>query len=189
MPDITDEDPNDWLVKATLDFLSEDQWKSLIREFRERAIKHGRTVGRDRPVRPERSNWRDEDLSRRHREVWGFDCPMVDIDFVVAEYNRSKAVAIIEYKIDKGVQEPNRKSPSYEVLSGLATAAGIPFFDVLYSHASAADWWFRVTAINDIAKQGWTLPGDVMNELEFVTFLYQLRGMAPDLETLRKLES
>ena len=33
-------------------------------------------------VRPERTGWRDEKLSQRHR-MWGWDCPAVDIDFLL----------------------------------------------------------------------------------------------------------
>ena len=45
----------------------------------------------------ERSGWRDADMSRRHRR-YGFDCPGVDLDFVVVEYHLALPVAIMDYK-------------------------------------------------------------------------------------------
>jgi len=49
-----------------------------------------------REVRPERTGWRDLELSKRHRQ-WGWDCPGIDLDFLFLEYDRGKAVAIVEY--------------------------------------------------------------------------------------------
>ncbi len=35
-------------------------------------------------VRQERTGWRDEKISQRHRE-WGYNCPAVDLDFEVVD--------------------------------------------------------------------------------------------------------
>jgi hypothetical protein len=48
-------------------------------------------------VRRERTEWRDLELSKRHRE-WGLNCPAVDIDFLMVEYYYGKPVALIDYK-------------------------------------------------------------------------------------------
>ena len=48
-------------------------------------------------VRAERTGWRDEELSQEHRK-WGFDCPTVDIDFLMLEYDTGRASALVEYK-------------------------------------------------------------------------------------------
>lgn len=45
----------------------------------------------------ERSGWRDMELSGRHR-IWGFNCPAVDLDFLMVEYNLGIAIAVVEYK-------------------------------------------------------------------------------------------
>ena len=59
-------------------------------------------------VRQERTNWRDQELSARHR-TWGFNCPAVDLDFLMVEYNIGKPVGLIEYKhFKRGV---SRDSP------------------------------------------------------------------------------
>ena len=47
-------------------------------------------------VRQERTGWRDEALSKRHRD-WGWDCPAIDIDFLMIEYDKGKSVALVEY--------------------------------------------------------------------------------------------
>jgi hypothetical protein len=45
----------------------------------------------------ERTGWRDESVSRRHRK-WGFDCPATDLDFMLLEYNHGAPVAVVDYK-------------------------------------------------------------------------------------------
>ena len=55
--------------------------------------------------RTERLGWRDERLSERHGH-WGFNCPAVDLDFVMLEYNHGKPCALVEYK-HKNTSSPN----------------------------------------------------------------------------------
>lgn len=46
----------------------------------------------------ERSGWRDERISRRHRK-WGFHCPGTDLDFTLVEFNAGNPVAVVDYKL------------------------------------------------------------------------------------------
>ena len=48
-------------------------------------------------TRQERTGWRDEGISRRHR-TWGVALTAVDLDFMLVEYTDGKATALIEYK-------------------------------------------------------------------------------------------
>lgn len=43
-------------------------------------------------VAEERNGWRDERISKRHRQ-WGRDCPAVDIDFLMLEYDRDREMS------------------------------------------------------------------------------------------------
>lgn len=124
-------------------------------------------------VRQERTGWRDEGLSRRHR-TWGWDCPAVDIDFLLIEYDKAEPKAIIEYKsVEAEVQ--SSKHPSYVALCKVASAAGLPLFAVRYS----ADYsWWRVMALNALAVralkgEAWALH---FSEADYVEWLYELRG-------------
>ena len=49
----------------------------------------------------ERTGWRDERISQRHR-LWGVECQAIDLDFLLVEYRSEyddiRPVAIIEYK-------------------------------------------------------------------------------------------
>lgn len=123
-----------------------------------------------RPVRPERSGWRDMELSERHRQ-WGWDCPAVDLDFLFLEYDRGKAVALVEYK-HEFAQPQYPTHPTYQAMIDLGNRAGVPVFGVRY--ARDFSWW-RVTPLNPVAKE--RLPRQrEMSEKEWVSFLYQLRG-------------
>lgn len=84
----------------------------------------GDSTPKDRSVRPERTGWRDIELSKRHR-CWGWNCPAIDLDLVLLEYDRGKAVAIVEYKHERTpLQFPTH--PSYQALIDLADRAGLP---------------------------------------------------------------
>lgn len=136
-------------------------------------------------VRQERTGWRDESLSRRHRE-WGFNCPAVDLDFLMVEYNLGKPVGLIEYKHFQA-RMPNLKHATYRALSELATVAELPFVVAFYWPSS---WAFRIYPINGISKNHFRNPED-LSEREFVQRLYRLRrlklteNLEGKLQTLR----
>lgn len=123
-----------------------------------------------REVTKERTGWRDLALSKRHRQ-WGWDCPAVDLDFLFLEYDRGKAVALVEYKHEKAApQYPTH--PTYQAMIDLGNRAGVPVFGVRYG--CAFDWW-RVTPLNALAKLWCEVPTTI-TEREWVTLLYRVRG-------------
>ena len=121
-------------------------------------------------VTPERTAWRDVQFSLRHRD-WGWDCPAVDIDFLMVEYDQAEPRAIIEYK-HESAQEPTSEHPSYRSVCKLADRGRIPFFVVRY--ADDLSWWW-VIGLNGRARH---LLGETPNlilfaEAEYVRFLYE----------------
>lgn len=124
----------------------------------------------DDGVRRERTAWRDEALSQRHRE-WGFNCPMLDIDFLAVEYDTGIPVALVEYKNEHAPKQL-ATHPSYQALITVGNRAQLPVFAVRY--ATSFEWWF-IVPLNRWAK-------DVqaervkMTEREYIGFLYRLRG-------------
>jgi hypothetical protein len=125
-----------------------------------------------RPVSPERSGWRDEAISRRHRE-WGFNLPFADIDFLVCEYDRCRVAALIEYKNWKAKQI-SPQNPNIVTMRDLADRAQTPFFAVRYSEDLST---YYVVPLNYLANNV-LAERTLMSELEYVTFLYKLRGRA-----------
>ncbi len=132
-------------------------------------------------VRKERTGWRDKELSARHRR-WGWDCPAIDLDFLMLEYDRGKAVAIVEYKHEKASKQ-YVSHPSYQAIIDLGNKAGIPVFACRY----AGDFsWFKVVPLNDQAREH--LPKQAkMSEEEYVAFLYRLRGYEVPRSVLKGL--
>ncbi|MFH1031095.1 MAG: hypothetical protein V1767_00790 [Chloroflexota bacterium] len=124
-------------------------------------------------VRDERTYWRDEKLSEEHRE-WGWNCPAIDIDFLLVEYDFGKAVALVEYK-EEHVELPSFTHPSYLALKDLGDRAQIPVFIVRY--AGDFSWW-NVEPINSFGFKKLS-KGRRMTKKEWVTFLYFLRGRVP----------
>ncbi len=111
-------------------------------------------------------------MSDRHRK-WGWDCPAVDIDFLMLEYDTGLPVALVEYKHERAkMQSPSH--PSYKALSELGDRAGIPFFAVRY--ADDFSWW-KVIPLNKVSLSI-TQDRVQYTEQEYVKFLMGLRGRA-----------
>ena len=122
-------------------------------------------------VRQERTGWRDEGISRRHR-LWGVTCAATDIDFLLVEYNYNTPRAIVEYKNEHA--PPQKLSASqYQVLKNLGDRAQIPVLAVRYASDFSK---FSVVPVNQSAKE--FLPNRiVMTENEFVALLYRIRDI------------
>ncbi|MBR3050127.1 MAG: hypothetical protein IKN16_04845 [Selenomonadaceae bacterium] len=132
-------------------------------------------------VTPERTGWRDEDISRHHR-LWGIDCKATDIDFVLAEYyakeNHVHIVALIEYK-NEHAKKPKIDSIQNRIYISLARRADLPFFIVIYNSDFKN---FYIVSGNELARRKLSCKRRHMTEYEYVKFLYKLR----DLNTIPK---
>ena len=123
------------------------------------------------PVRPERTGWRDESLSRRHRD-WGYDCPAVDLDFVLIEYDRRCACALVDYKHQCCKSPPT--SASLAAIGDLANRANIPAFACWYGDDFS---WFWPVPLNEQARQWVCQPnGRELSEHQWVEMLYAIRS-------------
>jgi len=118
-------------------------------------------------------------LSDRHR-LWGTNCPMVDIDFLVTEYDHAKPKALIEYKHEKAnvdftnLNNLGMAPQSYEALNKLATQGNIPFFVVRYNDTFSI---WNITPMNKLATIWcqYLKRNKTLLENEYVDFLYILR--------------
>jgi len=124
-------------------------------------------------VKQERTGWRDLSLSQRHRR-WGWDCPAVDLDFLFLEYDKGKAVAIVEYKHERAAPQ-YASHPTYQAMIDLGTRASVPVFAVRYT--DDFNTW-KIIPLNDKAKE-WLPERKTMTEREWVTLLYHIRGYQP----------
>lgn len=125
-------------------------------------------------TRQERTGWRDGAISNRHR-MWGFNCPAVDLDFLVAEYNIGKPVALIEYK-NFNAREPSYLHPTYRALCDLADnykSCPLPFVVAFYWPDV---WAFRVVPINRCAHDYFD-EEVTLCERDYVRVLYRLRRL------------
>lgn len=130
----------------------------------------------------ERTGWRDLEISSRHRQ-WGFNCPSVDLDFLMVEYNLGKPVAIVEYKRFTA-QYPNLNHPTYRALNDLANSANIPFFIAFYYPTI---WAFKVLPVNETSMEFYS--DKVYTELQYVEILYKIRSKSIEKFVLNKLNN
>jgi hypothetical protein len=124
--------------------------------------------------RTERTGWRDAELSKRHG-FWGFNCPAVDLDFVMMEYNHGKPCALVEYKhINARPIDPNHAT--YRALVALSDGyccGPLPCFVARYD---PSDWTFTVHPLNDRARAHYVhCVGVTLTEQRFVRSLHLLR--------------
>ena len=132
-------------------------------------------------TREERTGWRDREISERHRR-YGLNCPALDIDFLLLEYDAGRAVAVIEYKHELArLQYPSH--PSYRALVDLGDRAGLPVFACRYKTDFSL---FKVVPLNTKAK-GLLKEAREFLEPKFVEFLYGLRGRVVPAEVLEDL--
>ena len=130
----------------------------------------------------ERSGWRDQEISERHR-LYGQDCPAIDIDFLLAEYDRGEPVALIEYK-HRMARIPKLSEPSYRAIISLANRAGLPAFLAYYEPET---WTYWVRAINPLGRTH-LAETTKMNEHEFYVFLCHLRQRPVEQAIMSKLK-
>ena len=126
----------------------------------------------NRPAKEEYTGWRDQELSVRHRTIWGYDMPMVDIDLLVVEYDKRIPIALVEYKWE--TRTPRLYGANYEALRELADRARIPFF--VCGYKSDFTRWY-VHAGNKQSQELLKTTRQEWAEEEYVTFLYQLKGL------------
>lgn len=132
-------------------------------------------------VRERRGYYHDDWLRDRHR-LWGFDCPATDIDFIAIEFNNEAPTALVDYKEDHHTQNLNDSRSGRNAIKALANNSKIPFYVVRYvEHGNT----YRVLSQNEygykrLLEHG-NIAGKTLTEVEYVSFLYWLRGMTvPD---------
>jgi len=130
----------------------------------------------------ERTGWRDMALSQRHRQ-WGYNCPAVDLDFLVAEYNTGEPVALIEYKHERA-QRPDLQHPTYRALRSLSDKAELPFAVVYYR---SNPWRFLVLPANERAAAFYR-GACSLSERRYVRSLYVLRARVVERIVLERLD-
>ncbi|MGO8854398.1 MAG: hypothetical protein ACLQO1_01620 [Steroidobacteraceae bacterium] len=122
-------------------------------------------------VRQERTGWRDQEISDRHRR-WGADCPAVDLDFLLTEIHVGEPAALVEYKHFRA-RPVDSAAAVFLALRRLADRAEIPFLVAWYWPNS---WAFRIRPLNDLAREHFEDPED-LSERAYVQRLYRLRRL------------
>lgn len=133
----------------------------------------------------ERTGWRDQQVSARHRR-WGFNCPAVDLDFLMVEYNLGIAAALVEYKHHRAAM-PDLRHATYRALENLANRQPpMPFMLAFYWPGA---WAFRVFPINARALELYGDGSMDLTEREYVASLYAARSLVVQDQVLRNLNA
>ncbi len=134
------------------------------------------------PVAQERTGWRDEEISRRHRK-WGVGCTATDIDFLLIEYEHNCPKAIIEYKHEFAPPQ-YASNAQYQTLINLGNMAKILIIACRYSDDFSH---YKVVALNEYAKKFIPERAD-FDEIGWVSLLYKIRGHEVTPEFLKSME-
>ena len=138
----------------------------------------------------ERTGWRDQAYSKRHR-TWGYDTPTLDIDSTEPEPNETNpAMASLWVEYDnfeplfyvslKRGNAPDNDNEEYTYWR-VGDAAGKPVVVVHYYPSEPGPWRFSVRCLTEtpISSRPWPAaysdPWEC-EEPDYVDFLYRLRG-------------
>jgi hypothetical protein len=132
-------------------------------------------------VKAERSGWRDQALSSRHRR-WGWDAPFVDFDGI--EYDDGKPLFMVEYK-EVSAPPVSPKASNIRALCEVADRARLPFFVIRYQ--AEPEWSFLIRPANRVAKALKDVPLGKISEQEYVQFRYRFAGRECPAEVLQGL--
>jgi hypothetical protein len=119
--------------------------------------------------REERTGWRDDDFSQRHRR-WGSNCPMLDFDMLVGEYDDCRLVAMIEYKHEFSTNSIDpTEDPNVMVLIDAANRCEQMAFVVRYANSYE---WYQIYPLSERSKRS----------------LKMFRKYYPDFESIKHRE-
>lgn len=123
-------------------------------------------------VREERTGWRDRRLDKLLEEN-GFRQPD---SFLVTEYNYGKSVAIIEYKKVGNDFSPDERLVKYCDLRKNKEFYFIVLYDYINKESLYAITKFIIYPSNQSAIEKFGAAPIEMSELEYIDFLYKIRG-------------
>lgn len=129
----------------------------------------GLEMGQEMQVKSERTGWRDQSLSLRHRK-WGYNCPAVDIDFLMIEYDLGIPAALVEYK-HEGYNMGLMSQSAWNAFRVLCDNR-IPLLKVVYADDLT---WYEVQPMNDRARE-FVSETIMLSEHQYVALLYDIRG-------------
>ncbi len=95
----------------------------------------------------------------------------MELDLLFLEYDRGKAVALVEYKHERAAPQ-YASHPTYQAMIDCGNRAGLPVFAVRY--ADDFSWW-RVVPLNALARR-WVPRRVDLTEHDWVRLLYRIRG-------------
>ena len=136
----------------------------------------------------ERTGWRDQRISVRHR-LWGDKLYAVDMDWLVVEFYYGKPVVVIQYKEVCCRGYLDLDTAPLKALAWLADGREIPLWVVLYD-LDANPPTYEVCPVNPTAQEQF---GErrIKAEEEYIRFLYRMRGIVSSTEcekAIRKLK-
>lgn len=132
----------------------------------------------------ERTGWRDQEISRRHRR-WGFELTAVDLDFLLVEYHIGVPVALVEYKHHRATAV-DLDHPTYQALRNLADRPpALPFVIARYWPDV---WAFHVQPANNAAEH-WLHGSADLSEAEWVGLLHHIRSVTAHETVMHNLNT
>lgn len=146
-------------------------------------------------TRPERTHFRDEAISERHRE-WDC-CGAVDIDFLLNEYRAGYPHALIEYKhrnakLSKAILSESwtetreiLNDGTYRALINLGDMAKLPTMACIYNDDLSR---YLLYPLNERSRT--YIPKlEVYSEMDYVQFLHDIRGLKMSADVIERIRS
>ena len=121
--------------------------------------------------------WACRQLSDRHRR-WGHNAPTLDLDWMVIEYSRGVARALVDYKREYAALGEIKGSANLAAFRDIGTGRLRPLPVVVVRYQTEPHWAFEVHATNPVAVD--LLGGQPrcrLTERSYVELIYRWRGV------------
>lgn len=134
-------------------------------------------------------------FSDRHREVYGCNMPMSDIDFLGIESDRFMPRVLVDYKRASGASPKFHGTvvpPEYRPIVLLADNSGLPA--IIAQYWTDRHYAFRVQALNQTAASMLWVPGSPRAvvgsfrdwaEYEYVAWMHYVRGRVVEAREIK----
>jgi hypothetical protein len=158
--------------------VNEARYVEFMYDLREYSVpgrkKQGKEVSRElnKNFIINEDDWDNQALSNRHRD-WGYDCPAVDLDFIVV--NKGKIAALVEYKHNDSSALPSKfkHHPTGITLSSLAKEFGLKI-PLLFCYYNDDYSRFTLYPISNSSLEHEPYFGRKLSQKEYFEFLKKL---------------
>lgn len=135
-------------------------------------------------TKPKLTQYNDEKISNRHRQMFGKNMPFINFDFVGMHYDNGIVTDFVEFK-HCNIKEIKLNQSNYLGLQDAADKLGVPFFIIIYDDTNWSYYMMQFNKNPNVKK--WCPSPRIIREKDLVKGLYKIRGRSCPPDILKDL--